>query len=126
MKSSGKLSEIIFVVLNFIALAERLRICGDVVEQREGAMKRFSVESCTAIAIAMALFRYLRLVVDNALDPHGPLSQAVPRAVISEASDQLRKDAATKKRGSYLSFTSEEKGQVAKYGSTSGVCAAIN
>ena len=48
-------------------------------------------------------FRYLRPVAGNALDPHGPLSQHVPRAVISEANDQLRKEVVTKKRGSYRS-----------------------
>ena len=40
---------------------------------------------CTKSAFTMALFSYL-CPIDNALDPQGPLSQAVPRAVIDEAS----------------------------------------
>ncbi len=73
----------------------------------------------------MALFRYLR-PIDNVLDPQGPLSHSVPSIVISEVNREVKKaETRTKKRGSYLSFTAEEKAQVAKYGSTSGVRAAV-
>ena len=73
----------------------------------------------------MALFKYLR-PVESPLDPQGPLSQAVPCAVISEVNQELKKAEATlKKRGRYLSFTAEQKAQVAKCGSTNGVRAAV-
>ena len=59
----------------------------------------------------MALFRYLR-PVDSALDPQGPLSQAVPRVVIEEVNREVKKaEAWPKKLGQYLSFTAEEKAQ---------------
>ncbi len=73
----------------------------------------------------MALFRYLQ-PIDSALNPQGPLSHSVPSVVISEVNREVKKaETWTKKRGSYLSFTVEEKVQVAKYGSTSGVRAAV-
>ncbi len=72
----------------------------------------------------MALFRYLQPT--KILDPQGPLSNSVPSAVISEVNREVSKaEAQTKKRGSYLSFTAVEKAQVATYGSTSGVRAAV-
>ena len=65
-------------------------------------------------------------VVDSALDPQGPLSQAVPCVVIEEVNRQVKKaEAQPKKRGQYLSFTVEEKAQVARYASTNGVRAAV-
>ncbi len=57
----------------------------------------------------MALFRYLR-PIDSALNPQGPLSHSVPRVVISEVNREVKKaEMWTKKQGSYLSFTAEEK-----------------
>ena len=73
----------------------------------------------------MALFRYLR-PVDSVLDPHGPLSNAVPRGVIEEVNKELKKaETQLKKQGQYLSFTAEEKAKVAKYRSSNGVLAAV-
>ena len=45
----------------------------------------------------MALFCYLRRV-DSALDPHGPLSQTVPRVVIEEVNREVKKAEARPKR----------------------------
>ena len=66
----------------------------------------------------MALFRYLRPIDSHALDPHGSLSNTVPRGVIEEVNKELKK--VETKRGQYLSFT-VEKAKVAKYGSSNGV-----
>jgi len=73
----------------------------------------------------MALFRYLR-PVDSVLDPHGPLLNAVPRGVIEEVNQELKKaETQPRKRGRYLFFTAEEKAKVARYGSSHGVLAAV-
>ena len=72
----------------------------------------------------MALFRYLRPLDSFALDQTGCLAGTVPRAVLDEVKKEIKKVESTK-RGSYLSFTPEEKAQVAKYGSTNGVRAAV-
>ena len=50
----------------------------------------------------MALFRYLR-PVDSALDPQGPLSQAVPRVVIEEVNKEVKKAEAQPKNGANTS-----------------------
>ena len=72
----------------------------------------------------MALFRYLR-PVDSVLDPHGPLLNAVPRGVIEEVNQELKKaETQPRKRGRYLFFTAE-KAKVARYGSSHGVLAAV-
>ena len=64
----------------------------------------------------IALFRYLH-PIDSALDPHGPLSNAVPRGVIEEVDQELNKvETRPKIQSQYLSFTTEEKTKVAKYG----------
>ncbi len=68
------------------------------------------------------LFRYPR-PIDSALNPQGPISHSVPSIVISEVNREV--ETLTNKRGSYLSFTAQEKVQVAKYGSTSGIRAAV-
>ena len=70
----------------------------------------------------MALFRYLH-PVDGALDPQGPLSKTVPSVVIREVNNEVKRveTRLPKKQGTYLTFTAEEKAQVVKYGSTSGV-----
>lgn len=75
----------------------------------------------------MVLFKYLRPIAENGLDPQDSLSQTVPRVVIEKVNKELHKaEEKTKKRRSYLFFfTAEEKAQVAKYGSTSPVCAAV-
>ncbi len=73
----------------------------------------------------MACFCYLR-PIDSTLNPQGPLSHSVPSVVIREVNREVKKaETRTKKRGYYLSFTAEEKAQVAKYGSTSEVRAAV-
>ena len=77
-----------------------------------------------AIAFDMALFRYLRPLDSSPLDQTGSLVGTVPRAVLDEVKKEIKKVESTK-RGSYLSFTAEEKAQVAKYGSTNGVRAAV-
>ncbi len=59
--------------------------------------------------------RYLR-PIDSALNPQGPLSHSVLSIVISEVNREVKRaETRTKKRGSYLSFTADEKAQVAKY-----------
>ncbi len=73
------------------------------------------MELLGAIEATMALFRSLR-PIDSTLNPQGPLSHSVPSAVIIEVNREVKKAGTrTKKRGSYLSFTAEEKAQVAKY-----------
>ena len=67
----------------------------------------------------MALFRYLR-PVGKALDPQGPLSEVVPSAVIREVNLEVQR-----KRGQYLSFTTEERARVAKYAYFGGVRPAV-
>ncbi len=62
----------------------------------------------------LALFCYLR-PIDSALNPQVPLSYSVPSVVISKVNREVKKaETRMKKRGSYLSFTAEEKVQVAK------------
>ena len=67
---------------------------------------------------------YLRPLDSSPLDQTGSLVGTVPRAVLDEVKKEIKKVESTK-RGSYLSFTAEEKAQVAKYGSTNGVRAAV-
>ena len=63
----------------------------------------------------MVLFRYLH-PVDNALDPQGPLSQAILHAVINKVNMELKKaDAITQKRGPYLREKVLARSQVRKH-----------
>ena len=71
-----------------------------------------------------APFRYLHSV-DNTLDPQGPLSQAVPHAVINKVNRELKKaDVIMKKIGLYLSSTAEKCKWLSTEG-TIGVHAAV-
>ena len=73
----------------------------------------------------MALYRWFR-PVNGVLDPKGPLSSTVPPSVLTEVNKEVKKaQEHTKKRGSYVFFTPEEKARVAKYGSENGVMAAL-
>ena len=60
----------------------------------------------------MALTHYL-CQVDNALDPCGPLSQAIPHVVIGEINSRAAGNQQKRERGLYLSLTAVEKAQVA-------------
>ena len=82
---------------------------------------RLHVRTREIVIRDMALFRYLRPLDSS---PLGSLAGTVPRAVLDEVKKEIKKVESTK-RGSYLSFTPEEKAQVAKYGSTNRVRAAV-
>jgi transposase-like protein len=57
------------------------------------------------------------------LDSNGPQSRTIAPIVLAEVNKGVKSATATlkKKRGSYLSFTPEEKARVAQYGSVHGV-----
>lgn len=69
----------------------------------------------------MALYRWFH-PVDGVLDPKGPLSHAVTPNVINK---EVKIASQMKNHGLYLSFTTEKKARVAKYGSTNGVRATV-
>ena len=58
----------------------------------------------------VALYRWFR-PIDGVLDPKGPLSSTVPPSVLTEVKKAQEH---SKKRGSYVFFTPEEKARVAK------------
>ena len=74
----------------------------------------------------MSLYRYCR-PADDVLDSKGPLSRTIAPSVLAEVNKEVKSVTAAqkKKRGSYLSFTPEEKARVAQYGSVHGVRAAM-
>ena len=74
----------------------------------------------------MSLYRYCR-PADSVLDRNGRLTHTIAPNVLSEVNKEMKLVAAgkKKKRGSYLSFTPEEKARVAQYGSVNGVRAAV-
>ena len=72
----------------------------------------------------MSLYSYCR-PADGVLDRNGHLIRISDR--LSEVNKEMKLVAAgkKKKRGSYLSFTPEEKARVAQYDSVNGVRAAV-
>ena len=72
----------------------------------------------------MSLYSYYR-PADGVLDRNGRLIRISDR--LSEVNKEMKLVAAgkKKKRGSYLSFTPEEKARVAQYDSVNGVRAAV-
>ena len=70
----------------------------------------------------MSIYHYCR-PTDGVLNSKGSLSRAIVSSVLAEVNREVKLVAAgkKKKRGSYLSFTPEEKAQIAQYGSVNGV-----
>jgi hypothetical protein len=76
--------------------------------------------------VQMSLYRYCQ-PDDGVLDSNGPLFHTIAPSVLAEVNKGVKSATAAlkKKRGSYLSFTPEEKVRVAQYGSVHGVRAAL-
>ena len=77
--------------------------------------------------VDMALLKYFQRVSDALPSPDGPLSVSVPSSSISATNKMVKRaiEPATtaRKRGSYDSFTPEEKARIAKRASEHGVTA---
>ena len=74
----------------------------------------------------MVLLKYFQRVSDALPTPDGPLSVSVPSLSISAANKMVKRAIEpARKRGSYDSFTPEEKARIAKRASEHGVTAAI-
>jgi hypothetical protein len=79
----------------------------------------------------MALFRYFEKKCNDKLpDPNGPPSLSVPSSSISAANSKVgplldEPATASKKRGHYAKFTSEEKAMIGKRAAELGVVAAV-
>ena len=81
---------------------------------------------CQQRMAQMSLYHYCR-PADDVLDSKGPLSRTIAPSILAEVNKEVKSVtvAQKKKRGSYLSFTPEEKARVAQYGSVHGVRAAM-
>jgi hypothetical protein len=65
----------------------------------------------------MSLYRYCQ-PANGVLDSDGPLSRTIAPSILTEVNKGVKSATALKKkRGSYLSFTPEEKVRVAQYSS---------
>ena len=80
-------------------------------------------------ALKSMLHYFQKSTVKSALpDPKGPLAEEVNSSLIATANkdvlDILEKPVPSKKKGSYIKVTPEEKVKIARYAIENGICAA--
>ena len=114
MRTSGKRHHV--GVVTSVAGRLAVKLAGQLIAQLRGVNN----------GEKMSLYRYYR-PADGVLNSNDPLSRTIPPAVLGEVNKGVKLVATnqTRKRGSYLFLTPEEKARVAKYGSVNRVRAAV-